>query len=524
VATPLPPTRVRTRSRDKNAATVSSALLTSRAGNRLLLSAPGLLLVSWCALVAALLLVRHVHSPVLPAASAFEIAPAYQLGSTDVLTIIFGLIGAAVLAGVLIVSRQSDHLLPIVTPRLVSWRTLIIATTIGVGLITFVTLFRRLPTATDCAASRIYHLNSHMGFVWNCDSSVFQQVSANPLKLFEEGQPRQSRPVYAFIGAILVYTVGRVLGWIGLGHFDGEDARPFLSLVILNVLVLIAAAVLFVRLLLRLGTPPVVTAALTVPIALNTVTAEWLLTPHQQTFSMLVPVVTVIAARQALLKPPGWRMAAWWGLAVGLGTLAYGSWLLTVVVIAVALVIKLRKAAVRPVLSFVGGVAAPVLAWMALCYAVVGSYYNHEIHAYREFVWPLDPGPSDLWHRSTSYMLLTLREFLGTPELWVTGGVLAVGIIVAAVRRVSLSPSTDEDRALLWSIGLTQGLTVVFLWGIGYYTTRLSVALIPPLLILAGWIFARIAAASSRAWTGRVLTVASAVAVVGWTGLILTLA
>jgi hypothetical protein len=57
--------------------------------------------VSWCALVAALLLVRHVHAPVLPA-SAFEIAPAYQLGSTDLLTVVIDLIGAAVLAGVLI--------------------------------------------------------------------------------------------------------------------------------------------------------------------------------------------------------------------------------------------------------------------------------------------------------------------------------------------------------------------------------------------------------------------------------------
>jgi hypothetical protein len=91
--------------------------------------------------------------------------------------------------------------------------------------------------------------------------------------------------------------------------------------VVLNVLVLIVAAVLFVRLLLRLGTPPVVTAALTVLIALNTVAAEWVLTPHQQTFSMLVPVVTMIAARQALLnrraggrRPGGgapWAWARW---------------------------------------------------------------------------------------------------------------------------------------------------------------------------------------------------------------------
>jgi hypothetical protein len=208
---------------------------------------------------------------------------------------------------------------------------------------------------------------------------------------------------------------------------------------------------------------------------------------------------------------------------VGLGSLAYGSWLLTVVVIAVAMVIKLRKAALRPVLSFLGGVAAPVLARMALCYAVVGSYYNHEIQGV--------PGVRVVARPRPVRPVAPLHVVYAADPPGVSRHTGAVGDRRCPRGRDHrrgrpadiAGPSTEEDRALLWSIGLTQALTVVFVWGIGYCTSRLSVALIPPMLFVAGWIFARIAAAGSRAWTGRVLAVASAVAVVGWTGLILTL-
>jgi len=283
--------------------------------------------------------------------------------------------------------------------------------------------------------------------------------------------------------------------------------------------------VVFARVMLPLGAPVAITAALAVPLALNGLTAEWTLTPHQQVFAMLVPVVTVLMARQALLDPPGWRRALWWGLAVGAAANVYGSWLVTVAVVALALVLKLRLAAWRSVAAFVGGAVAPIVGWMLLCRLVVGSYYNHEAEVYRQLVWILDAlatGPADLGRRSASYLLLTLQEILATTELWWATALIVIGVIAAGVLRVRLRPTTPAQQATLIGVGLTAVVTVAFLWAIGYYTPRLSMTLLPLLLIVAGWIYTRLAAAGT--WPGRVVTAMAAVAALVWASLTLAVA
>ena len=327
------------------------------------------------------------------------------------------------------------------------------------------------------------------------------------------------------MGFVLVQTVGRVAGWLGLGHWQGEDTRPFIALVVLNVLVLVAAVVLLTRLLLDLGAPVAVTAALAAALALNGVTAEWTLTPHQQMFAVLVPVVTVLVARRALVDPPGWRAALWWGLAVGAAANVYGSWLITVPVVMIALWMRLGRAVVRVGAAFLAGTAAPVLAWVLLCQLVAGSYFNHEASVYRQFVWALDAaraGPGDLARRSASYLLLTLREILATSELWLVALALAVGVVAALARGIVLRPETAQERATLVAVGLTAAVTVAFLWGIGFYTPRLSLTLLPLLLIITGWVYARLAAGLG-AWGRRALTVGAAAAALLWVNAVLAL-
>ena len=488
-------------------------------------SAPGLLLAAWALLVGAVILVRHVRPPLVPAASPSEFEPAYLRGS-DWQTLLIGLVGALVLGAAWLANRRGPAVRPVATlPGELRWWPLIGVVSAGVGALAVLMLLRPLPTVTDCPASRIVHLNASMGFVWNCDSSLFQQVAGNPLRLFDEQHPRQSRPLYALIGFVLVQTVGRVAGWMGLGQWEGEDTRAFIALVALNLLVLVAAATLLVRLLLGLGTPVAVTVALTVALALNGVTAEWTLTPHQQVFAVLVPVVTVLVARQALVDPPGWRTALWWGLAVGLAANVYGSWLITVPVVGLALLLRLRRAAVRSVGAFVGGTAVPVLAWMALCRLVTGSYYSHEASVYRQFVWVLDAaqaGPGELARRSASYLLLTLGEILATSELWLVGAALAVGVVAAAVARVDLRPDTPVQRATLIAVGLTAATTVAFLWGVGFFTPRLSVTLLPLLLIVTGWVYARLAAGAG-VWLRRAITAGAVLATLAWVNTTLAL-
>ncbi len=461
-------------------------------------SAPMFVLLGWVALVAASLLVRHLHAVRLPEHLAYEVVPAYTLGGSDLVTVLVGLLVALPLAALVWYDRrQPPRVAPVLAATVVRWRPLILGTTIGVGLLTFLTLFRPLPDESelDCPTSRVIHLNGAMGIVWNCDSSLFQEVSAHPGKLLEENHPRQARPTYALVGWLLVQTVGRFSGLFGLGDWQGEDARPYVSLVLLNVLVLIAATALFIRILLPLGTPWLLAAVLTVPVAYNHVTVEWTLTPHQQIFAMLVPVVTVLVTRRALLAPPSWRTALGWGLAVGLAANAYGSWLIAVPVVALALWLASRdRPGVVRAGAFVGGAAAPLLAWMLVCKIVAGSYYNHEAVFYRQFVWILDAagqGPGELWEHLSSYTLLWVRSLLGTRELWLAGAVLGAGVVVAVLRRVSLWPETPEGRATLWAVGVSGIVSLAFLWAIGYYTPRLSITVLPLVLVAAGWVWSR---------------------------------
>ena len=490
-----------------------------------LITAPGLLLGTWCVLVAALFVVRHLHPPLRPTATPSEIDPASTIGATQAQRILIALVVAVLLAGVWVVSERSKLPTPVVASRTVGWRLSIAATALGVSVLVFLMFFQPLPNDLGCSSSMLVRLNPHMGFIWSCDSWLFQDAAKNPSLLLHQAFPRQDRPVYTILGSGMLYTIGQVVGWLGFdGSYQGIDIQALVSLDLLNVLVLMAAAVLLVRQLLAMGTPIALTAALATPLVLNDVTTQFTFTPHQQTFAMLVPVVTVLMTRRTLLDPPRWHMACWWGLALGVGALAYGSFVLTVPVVVVALCVKLGLKAAPAAGAFVAGFAAPQIGWIALCRLVVGSYYNHEVTAYRQFVWVLDSlrrGPGDLWRRSASYLLLTLQEIIGTRELWVAGAVIGLGIVLAVLRRIDLTPGTADDRATLSAVAWTAVVTVLFLWGIGYYTDRLSTTLLPLLLIVAGWVYSRLAG-DLRGWTRRLVSLVAAAAVLGWLAFILT--
>jgi len=103
----------------------------------------------------------------------------------------------------------------------------------------------------------------------------------------------------------------------------------------------------------------------------------------------------------------------------------------------------------------------------------------------------------------------------------VAGAVIGLGIVLAVLRRIDLTPGTADDRATLSAVAWTAVVTVLFLWGIGYYTDRLSTTLLPLLLIVAGWVYSRLAG-DLRGWTRRLVSLVAAAAVLGWLAFILT--
>ncbi len=457
------------------------------------MSVPALLTLSWCALVILTIVVRHAHATVFPFETPYETPLAFDVG------VIPGVVVALLLAGLTWWDRRAGaKTVPNIAPIDVRPRVLALIVTGSVLVLAFVMLLRPIPEISG-SCPKIVQLNSFMSIEWSCDSSWFQRLAEDPSQLLDQGQPRQGRPLYVLVGSLLTYTVGRAAGWLGLGQWQGEDARSFVSLVLINFVVLGFAAYYFARRMLRLGALPAAVAGLSVFLLYNDVTAEWSWTPHQQTFAMLVPVVTVLAAAQAMVRPVGWREALWWGLGVGLLSLAYGSWIVTAA--AMGLVFLVRKH-FQALLGFGAGFAALAGGWILFCKIVVGSYYNHEAVVYRQFLWILDAWEMglDVFLRYVgSYFLLTIREILGTGELWALAALTTVGIVIAALKRVDLRPADAHGRALLGATALTIGVYAVFLFGMGFYTTRLSAGLVPAALFLVGWVFSRLSPAAR--WT-----------------------
>lgn len=366
--------------------------------------------------------------------------------------------------------------------------------------------------------ARIVHLSAHRAYAVNTDARSFVYLAEHPGDLLQPGQVRQSRPGYVVLAATATVLARPVITGLGLDHRYRQRDAAYLAMVGVNFLVLAAAITLFIGLLRRLGVPGPVVAALGVVMMFNEVTRAFLWTPHQQMFGLLTPVLTVLIGARVVRRPPGTRPAALAGLGVGTGLLVYGNFLLTAAVVAALL---LWRRNFRPMLAFLGTAALPTLAWMAICIAVTGSYYNHEMHKYHQFVWvlsgdlPFSTGRLDALDRAT--VLTAAQLFQVTTTLLALLLVLTVAAVLAGIR---LAPADPWARAVLTTTAVTFATAVVFLWAMGFWATRITFCLVPLLLIVIAWVGGRLCSWSRAA---RYATFALlAVCALAWTGFELT--
>jgi hypothetical protein len=361
------------------------------------------------------------------------------------------------------------------------------------------------PMAEHPFCAEPVRVNPAMAYPLNCDSHEFMRLAHHPRSILEYHNARQSRPGYVALSAVAERTAGPVAHALRLDRAYRMPDRAQLPLVLINLAATAAAIALLAWLLAGLGTPWPAVAALCGLVAVNDVTTAFTWTPHQQTFALLVPVVTVALGRWLLLgRGVRWWPAALAGLAAGGASLVYGSFLITAAAGGLILLYRRRWLALA---AFLAAFAAPQLAWMALCRAVTGDYYNQESVIYEEFVWPLHAahrGAGALWRETHDATLTTGRELFAV----CAGALLLIAALAAAavLLRVRLSALTEAQRATVVAAGLATAAAVAFAWGIGIMADRLMFHAFPALLVLAGWLAARIAAASPRA--ARLVTAA----------------
>jgi hypothetical protein len=346
-----------------------------------------------------------------------------------------------------------------------------------------------------------------LGFVVNHDTYGYLSVAQEPQKLLLPGEVRQSRPLYALLGAAVGYPLTaalRVAGQAGIAPKWWPEETLFYGFysgfVLLNGLALLASLLLLRRLLVLLtagrGQPWQFYALAWVLLA-TPITKAFFWTAHQQMFAFLVPLCCLFLAIRLREQPP-LRTAALGGLALGLGVLplVYGSCVLLWPALAFGLVrpadaaaptgaarwpARLGKLALSAVLF-----AVPTLLWIALLKTQGTTYYNHEAERYRQFVWLLDVRIMDF----SDYLGLfgsKMLEYLSSQQL-MAGWLLLGAVFYAATWWQARAAGTGLRLPAIpaATLGWTAACFALFFALLGYYPERLAYTLLPLVLCLLG--------------------------------------
>jgi hypothetical protein len=405
------------------------------------------------------------------------------------------------LAGIVILllvrrrDRQRPRTATTASPRRSRW--LLITSGSLAGVLAGAHFLLLAPMVSNPGCAEIVHVNQYMAYPLNCDSPEFMVLAQHPHRLLTRHYDlRQSRPGYVAVSAVATRIVGPVAARLGLDRAYGETNHAYIPLILINLVVAVAAVVLLVWLLNRFGTPVPVVIALCSLLVLNDLMKAFFWTPHQQLFSLLVPLVTIVLGRWVILRPPTWLTVALLGGALGAASLIYGDVIITVAVLATILLARGWRGVVRAATLCATFAVAPV-GWAWLCRRISGVYYDQETARYHEFIWlpeAIGQGWHALWTRLELASVVSVREVLGADALVLA---LLAGFVVAAIWvRVRLTAVTAEDSATLVAAGLTAAYALLFGWGIGIIATRELYDVFPAILVIAGWAATRFAVKS----------------------------
>ena len=316
----------------------------------------------------------------------------------------------------------------------------------------------------------------------NCDAVEFMTLAHEPARVFT--QPiRQGRPlsfVIPFVVALLLH---------GLPDFDAIPIRPplqkeFLAFVVVNVVTLVCALLCFTWAYERgtgwRGGPEWLFVI--VVLAANEISKMFIWNAHVQILNLLTPCLTIYLSLRLLERrtPLSWTQALLAGLAMGVGLLTYGSFVIPLLCIIVIHWLVYRRLWHGLI---VGATASLVyLAWVAFVRQKTGTFYNHEVEQYRQFVWIADCIRAHTCRDAIS------RNYVGffnaTAPIMLVPALMAAGCRVARALWIKDGDRVPMPRTLLQASVLTWIVTFVFLAPAGFYSPRLSWLLVPPVLML----------------------------------------
>jgi hypothetical protein len=279
-----------------------------------------------------------------------------------------------------------------------------------------------------------------LGFIVNHDSYGYLEVAQEPHRLLLPQEVRQSRPLYALLGATVGYPLTaalRLAARVGLAPAwppaDFQFYGFYSGYVLLNALTLLASLLLFRQLFYGLaGERGQAWQFYTLAWVLvaTPITKAFFWTAHQQMLAFLVPLFCLLLALRLGQRPLTWRSLTGLSLLLGLLPLVYGSFVLAwpalaygvarPVVVAGLAPGRWKALAGRLLLSAVL-FGLPTLLWIALLRLHGTTYYNHEAVRYHQLVWLFEATSQPGFRRAVLDKLGSYLASLQVMSWWLLG-------------------------------------------------------------------------------------------------------
>jgi hypothetical protein len=352
----------------------------------------------------------------------------------------------------------------------------------------------------------------------NCDSPEYLGLAKHPSLIWTQGI-LQARPLSFSLPWLLSQAL-RLVPYLEASGPYTPYAQEFVAYLLINLIALTAALFYFWRLLERgTGTRSGIEVVFTlVLLGVNGVTKFFFWTPHTQIFILLVPCLSMWLTYRVLERAAPLRAveAIVTGLALGVGVLLYGAFVLPALCLAVVHVFVFRRW--WPAALICASVLLPYGSWAAFVYSRLGSFYNHEVGLYRHFVWI-----ADCARVSVASCIPTAAENW-TTFFTTAAPIVAVPALLVCTFRIARTlwpgtPTPAPARPLAGAVGVTFLVTVVFMMLQGRYFPRLCWFLVPPILMLVAleWQALRLSRPHAR-W--RTLNVTTAIALIAYVALL----
>jgi hypothetical protein len=373
-------------------------------------------------------------------------------------------------------------------------------------VLTSAAAFLLSPAPRSKYCGEYFRINRLMGFSMNCDAAEFSSFAAAPSLLLEPGAARQNRPLYIVMGTMAGYPIRGFLGLLGQEWASAEVPRlakgarqrplvegdtPFyVGFVLLNFLVLLGGVLLFDRILTEAGVGEALIYLLSLVLVSNDVVKAFFWTPHQQMFSVFAPLFVIYVGTRVLRSPVSPLWLAGVALAGGVLVLAYGTFVLALPGLLLAMGVSAIRAGeplpVRAGLLVTLLFVLPGALWVAVVRTTAGSFYNLEAVEYGQFTWLVRASARDgrdflptLWEFTQTYAGKLVRN-VGVFVV-VAGGLLAFNALVG--RRLPSVAAAASTQASAVAGSVLLGF-LLFLWLMGFYRDRLMFTVVPALLCL----------------------------------------